>query len=71
MLYQDPKTKIEYAWDTEKNAWKQRGEDSNATPEYDFDGKTYLHTGKQLKFINSENATKFCEIISLLLTGTT
>ena len=49
MLYQDPKTKIEYAWDTEKNVWKQRGEDSNATPQYDFDGKTYLHTGKQLK----------------------
>lgn len=44
MLYQDPKTKIEYAWDTEKNSWKQRGEDSNATPQYDFDGKTYLHT---------------------------
>ena len=49
MLYQDPKTKIEYAWDTEKNSWKQRGEDSNAAPQYDFDGKTYLHTGKQLK----------------------
>ena len=48
MLYQDPKTKIEYAWDTEKNSWKQRGEDSNATPQYDFDGKTYLHTGKLL-----------------------
>ena len=46
MLYQDPKTKIEYAWDTEKNSWKQRGEDSNAAPQYDFDGKTYLHTGK-------------------------
>ena len=51
MLYQDPKTKIEYAWDTEKNTWKQRGEDSNAAPQYDFDGKTYLHTGKQLKFL--------------------
>ena len=48
ILYQDPKTKIEYDWDTERNSWKQQGEDSNATPEYDFDGKTYLHTGKQL-----------------------
>ena len=64
MLYQDPKTKIEYAWDTEKNSWKQRGEDSNATPQYDFDGKTYLHTGKQFKFIYSEKATKFCEILT-------
>ena len=45
ILYQDPKTKIEYDWDTERNSWKQQGEDSNATPEYDFDGKTYLHIG--------------------------
>ena len=45
MLYQDPKTKIEYGWDAEKNLWKQQGEDSNVAPEYDFDGQTYLHTG--------------------------
>ena len=45
MLYQDPQTKIEYGWNTENFLWKQQGEDSNAAPEYDFDGKTYLHTG--------------------------
>ena len=41
-LYTDPKTKIEYIWDTAKNSWvkKDEKEDTN----YDFDGKTYFHT---------------------------
>ena len=40
--YQDPKTKMEYTWDAEKNSWKER-------VKYDFDGKTYLYTGKFAK----------------------
>ena len=40
--YQDPETKKEYTWDTEKNSWKER-------VKYDFDGKTYLYTGKFFK----------------------
>ena len=47
-IYEDPHTKAVYVLDKEQNTWKPKSGESNAssqeTPQYDFDGKTYLHT---------------------------
>jgi len=39
-VYTDPSSKVQYTWDTQSNNWKPR----EASKDYAFDGKTYLHT---------------------------
>ena len=42
LLYEDPETKTQFVWDKTKNSWKPRNVEGGK--DYDFDGKTYLHT---------------------------
>ena len=53
LVYEDPKTKLKYLWDEQSNSWKSKDQ-----PDYDFDGKTYVHTdskGKKHKWDLEKN----------------